>query len=249
MNLFIFILGTVIGSFINVCIYRIPRGESIAYPYSRCPQCGYRLAARDLIPILSFLYLRGKCRRCNAKISMRYPLVEFLTGAMFFLAFVKLGFSLDFLSAVTLISGLIISAFTDLEYQIIPDKIVLTTAVIGLLLNILIHGKDVLNYLMGSVLGGGTIFLIAALSQGGMGGGDIKLFAAVGLFLGMRLTLLSLLLSFILGATAGIILIVLKLKGIKDAIPFGPFIALGSIASLFAGDKIISWYFLKYVHI
>nr|WP_273701712.1 A24 family peptidase [Tepidanaerobacter acetatoxydans] len=153
------------------------------------------------------------------------------------------------MSAVTLISGLIISAFTDLEYQIIPDKIVLTTAVIGLLLNILIHGKDVLNYLMGSVLGGGTIFLIAALSQGGMGGGDIKLFAAVGLFLGMRLTLLSLLLSFILGATAGIILIVLKLKGIKDAIPFGPFIALGSIASLFAGDKIISWYFLKYVHI
>ncbi|MDD4569628.1 MAG: prepilin peptidase [Tepidanaerobacteraceae bacterium] len=242
MNLFIFILGTVIGSFINVCIYRIPRGESVVYPPSHCSRCGYHLQPQDLIPLLSYFWLRGRCRKCGARISMRYPLVEFLTGIMFLATFNKFGFTFNFLTAIILVICLIISLFIDLEHQIIPDKVVLPTMAAGLLINIVMHWKDLPDYLMGFALGGGIIFLIVVLSKGGMGGGDIKLFATVGMFLGLRLTVLAILLSFIFGSIAGLILIILKYKRMKDAIAFGPFIALGSVVSLFMGDRIISWY-------
>lgn len=242
LNLFIFILGTVIGSFINVCIYRIPRGESVVYPPSHCPRCGYNLGPSDLIPLLSYFWLRGRCRRCGEWISLQYPFVELLTGIMFVLSFIKFGFTFDFLAAIILIICLIISTFIDLKHQIIPDKVVLPTMAAGLLINIVFHWKDLPNYLLGFVLGGSIIFLIAVLSRGGMGGGDIKLFATVGMFLGLRLTVLSLLLSFIFGSITGIFLIVLNRKKMKDAIPFGPFIALGSVVSLFMGESIISWY-------
>lgn len=242
LNLFIFLLGTVIGSFINTCIYRIPRGKSVAYPPSYCPQCGYNLKPADLIPIFSYLLLKGKCRKCREAISGQYILVEILTGFMFTLAFIKFGLTIEFLIAAVLITSLIISAFIDLKYQVIPDKVVLTTFIMGLLLNILINKENILYHLMGFALGGGTIFLIVVLSRGGMGGGDIKLFAAVGIFLGFRLTALALLLSFILGSFAGIVLVLLKRKKINDAIPFGPFIALASVISLFVGEKILAWY-------
>lgn len=242
MNLFIFILGTVIGSFINVCIYRIPRGESVVYPPSHCPHCSCNLGPSDLIPVLSYFWLLGRCRKCGAGISIRYPLVELLTGVMFLLAFNKFGLTFDFLTAIILIICLIISAFIDLRYQIIPDKVILPAMAYGLLINILVHREDLPNHLMGFALGGGIIFLIVVLSRGGMGGGDIKLFAAVGLFLGVRLTVLAMLLSFIMGSIAGLILIMLNIRKMKDAIPFGPFIALGSIVSLFMGERIISWY-------
>lgn len=242
LNLFIFILGTVIGSFINVCIYRIPRGESVVYPPSHCPWCGYNLELLDLIPILSYLRLRGRCRKCGNKISGQYPLVELLTGIIFVFAFSKFGFTFEFLAEIVLIICLIISTFIDIKHQIIPDKVVLPTAVIGLLLTFLLRLQNLPDYFLGSAVGGGIILLIAVLSRGGMGGGDVKLFAAVGMFLGLRLTILSILLSFIFGSIAGLMLIMLNLKKIKDAIPFGPFIALGSVISLFMGDRIISWY-------
>ena len=242
LNLFIFILGTVIGSFINVCTYRIPRGESVVYPPSHCPRCGYSLRPLDLIPLLSHLWLRGRCRKCSTRIPLKYPLVECLTGVMFLLIFNKFGLTSDFLTAIILIICLIISTFIDLEHQIIPDEVVIPTMAVGLLLNILIHWENLPDYLMGFALGGGIIFLIVVLSRGGMGGGDIKLFATVGMFLGLRLTVLAMLLSFISGSIAGLILIILNLKKTKDAIPFGPFIALGSVVSLFMGDRIISWY-------
>lgn len=173
---------------------------------------------------------------------MRYPLVEFLTGIMFLATFNKFGFTFNFLTAIILVICLIISLFIDLEHQIIPDKVVLPTMAAGLLINIVMHWKDLPDYLMGFALGGGIIFLIVVLSKGGMGGGDIKLFATVGMFLGLRLTVLAILLSFIFGSIAGLILIILKYKRMKDAIAFGPFIALGSVVSLFMGDRIISWY-------
>lgn len=242
MLLFIFLLGTIIGSFINVCIYRLPRGESVIYPPSHCPLCGYRLRPLDLIPLLSFFALRGKCRECGANISVVYPLVELLTGLMFVFAFVKFGLTLDSLTAIILISCLMISTFTDLEHQMIPDKVIFPTIVAGLMLNILFRRENLISFILGSVLGGGIILLIVILSRGGMGGGDIKLFAAVGMFLGVRLTILAMLLSFIFGSLVGLILIMLKLKNMRDAIPFGPFIALASIVSLLSGDKLISWY-------
>jgi len=161
---------------------------------------------------------------------------------MFAFAFVKFGITFEFLTAIILISCLLISAFIDLTHQIIPDKVVLPTLAIGFLLNIILHRESLLAYLLGFVLGGGVIFLIVVLSRGGMGGGDIKLFAAVGMFLGFRLTALALLLSFILGSVVGLTLIILKFKRMKDAIPFGPFIALASIISLLLGDSIIEWY-------
>jgi len=242
LNLFIFILGTIIGSFINVCIHRIPQGKSVIYPPSHCPQCGYKLKPFDMIPLLSYFWLRGRCRKCCAKISGQYPLVEFLTGGMLLLAFFKFGFTFDFLTASILIICLIISTFIDLKHQIIPDKIVLPTIAVGLVFNTVLQRGSLTDYLMGFALGGGIIFLIVVLSQGGMGGGDIKLFATVGMFLGLKLTVLAVLLSFIFGSIAGLILIMLNLKKLKDVIPFGPFIALGSLVSLFIGDRIISWY-------
>jgi len=169
-------------------------------------------------------------------------LVELLTGLMFVFTFSKFGFTFEFLAEIVLIICLIISTFIDLKHQIIPDKVVLPTIIAGLVLNIMLRRENLPNYLMGFALGGGIIFLIVVLSSGGMGGGDVKLFAAVGMFLGLRLTILSILLSFIFGSIAGLILIMLNLKKMKDAIPFGPFIALGSVISLFMGDRIISWY-------
>ena len=214
----------------------------MVYPSSHCPRCGYNLKPPDLIPLLSYLLLRGRCRKCRANISLLYPLVELLTGLMFIFAFIKFGLTFEFLSAIILITCLMITTFIDLEHQIIPDKVVLPSLAAGLVLNIIFHREDFYNKLMGFALGGGIIFLIVVLSRGGMGGGDIKLFATVGMFLGFRLTLLALLLSFVLGSVVGLILIILKLKNMKDAIPFGPFIALASVISMLAGDRIISWY-------
>lgn len=214
----------------------------MVYPSSHCPRCGYNLKPPDLIPLLSYLLLRGRCRKCGTKISVMYPLVELLTGLMFIFAFIKFGLTFEFLSAIILITCLMITTFIDLEHQIIPDKVVLPSLAAGLVLNIIFHREDFYNYLLGFILGGGIIFLIVVLSRGGMGGGDIKLFATVGMFLGFRLTLLALLLSFVLGSVVGLILIILKLKNMKDAIPFGPFIALASVISMLAGDRIISWY-------
>lgn len=248
LNFFAFIFGTVIGSFINVCIYRIPKGESIIYPPSHCPRCGYHLRPIDLIPLLSYILLRGRCRKCSAPISSRYLFVELLTGVIFLLAFLKFGFTFDFLAAVILIICLLTSALIDLEYQIIPDRVVLPTAVIGLLLTLLLHRENLSDRLLGLAVGGGTILLVVVLSRGGMGGGDIELFTTVGMYMGLRLTALAVLLSFIFGSIAGLILILLKYKKMKDAIPFGPFIALGSIVSLFMGQELINLYFNLFLY-
>jgi len=165
-----------------------------------------------------------------------------ILGIMFIIAFIKYGFTFNLLAAVILITCLMISAAVDLKHQIIPDKVVLPSLALGLLLNILIHRENLLSYIAGFASGGGIILLIAVLSHGGMGGGDIKLFAAVGMFLGFRLTILALLLSFVLASSVGLVLVMSKRKKINDAIPFGPFIALASVISLFYGDRIISWY-------
>jgi leader peptidase (prepilin peptidase)/N-methyltransferase len=165
-----------------------------------------------------------------------------MTGIIFVLTYIKYGYNFDFLTTSILIICLIISTFIDLEHQIIPDKVLLPTMAVGLILNIVLRWENLLDYLMGFAFGGGIILLIVVLSRGGMGGGDIKLFATVGMFLGLRLTILAMLLSFIFGSIAGLILLILKLKKMKDAIPFGPFIALGSVISLFMGDRMISWY-------
>ena len=238
-----FILGLVIGSFLNVCIYRIPRGESLLHPlYSVCPKCNHRLFPFDLIPLLSFLLLKGKCRYCETQIAYRYFFIELLTGMLFVLAYWYLGLTWSLLSLWFFIALLIIVAFIDLEHQIIPNKVNLFGFVSGVVLNLFTGNLSLLNMLLGFLVSGGLLFLIAVLSRGGMGGGDIKFGAVMGVFLGWQLALLALLIAFVLGGLGGIVLLALKKKGRKDMIPFGPFLVLGSLVSILFGNQILSWY-------
>lgn len=239
----VFLLGILIGSFLNVCIYRLPRGESIAFPPSHCPQCGKNIKYRDLVPVASYLILRGRCRFCKSVIPARYPFVETLTGALFLVTYFKFGFGISFLKNAVFLSILLVVAFIDSEYSIIPGKLMIFGLAAGIILNIVGYKSNgyMLDYLYGSLLGGGVIFLIVALT-GGMGGGDIQIMAVAGLFLGLWNTLLTLILSFIIGAGAGITLIILKKKNRRDYIPFGPWISVSAFIALFFGKSIIDWY-------
>jgi len=243
----IFILGLIIGSFSNVCIYRIPKNESIVFPASHCPNCHTPIKAIDNIPILSYLILKGKCRKCGEKISIRYPIVEFLTGAIYLLVFLIYGRSYQTLIYALLSSSLIIISFIDLDDQIIPDEISLPGIVIGLALSFIVPYISYLNSLLGIIIGGGIIFLIALaglaiFKKEAMGGGDVKLSAMIGAFIGWKYIMISLFIGFFIGAIAGILLILLKIRNRDDLVPFGPFIVLGSFITLLWGENILSWY-------
>jgi len=235
-----------LGSFFNVCIYRIPRGESIIYPPSHCPKCGTFLKLYDNIPVVSYILLRGRCRYCGARISPIYPLVETLTGILYVFSYIYYGKDLiSFFSALTFVSFLVIITFIDLSHMIIPDVLVFPGIALGLSFSFL-KGKPLFfDGLLGGLIGGFTIFIIIFLSRGGMGEGDIKLSAMIGSFLGVKYIIMTLILSFIIGGIIGVILLILKIKGRKDPIPFGPFLALGGIISLFWGDILANmwgWY-------
>ena len=238
-----FILGATIGSFLNVCIFRLPRQESIVFPASHCMNCGTKVKPIDNIPFVSFLFLGGRCRNCHTKISWQYPLVEFLTGILFALAVIRFGLQWNTLIAVILISSSIVVSVIDLKIQIIPNCISLPGIVLGLLIN-LIPSSPVgfLNALYGMLLGGGLFYVVALVSRGGMGGGDIKLIAMFGAFLGWQNCLVTIFCGVLLGSFIGIILLLLRRKGRKDPIPFGPFLCIGALISLFYGGEIIYWY-------
>ena len=243
----IFILGLIVGSFSNVCIYRIPRNESVIYPASHCPKCRTKIKPVDNIPLLSYILLKGRCRNCGSKISIQYPVVEFLTGLIYLIIYLIYGLSIQSLVYIILSSALIIIAFIDLQKQLIPDVISLPGIVVGLILSFIVPYISFINSALGALVGGGIILIIAwvgsiIFKKEAMGGGDIKLAAMIGAFLGWRYTIISLFWGFFLGALTGIILIMTKIKKREDAIPFGPFIALGSIITLLWGEKILSWY-------
>jgi leader peptidase (prepilin peptidase)/N-methyltransferase len=243
----IFSLGIIVGSFSNVCIYRIPRNESVIYPASHCPKCRTKIKPVDNIPLLSYILLKGRCRNCGSKISIQYPVVEFLTGLIYLIIYLIYGLSIQSLVYIILSSALIIIAFIDLKEQIIPDIISLPGIIIGLILSFIVPYISFINSALGALVGGGIILIIAwvgsiIFKKEAMGGGDVKLAAMIGAFLGWRYTIISLFLGFFLGALTGIILIMTKIKKREDAIPFGPFIALGSIITLLWGEKILAWY-------
>lgn len=241
-----FVFGTVIGSFLNVCIYRIPAGRSIVTPPSHCPRCGTRLAPRDLVPLFSYIFLKGKCRYCGARISLQYPAVELLTGMLFLAAAWRFGPSPHALGAVVLFSLLISVSVIDIHHRIIPNGIVLAGLFFGILLNF--HSLNaVYNGLLGFFLGGGILLLVALAFRGGMGGGDIKLAAMMGVYLGWQHILLTLFLSFLFGSIIGMGMVFIRGKTLKDAIPFGPFLAAGGIVSTLWGDTIISWYLALFI--
>lgn len=242
-----FVLGAVIGSFLNVCIRRVPAGESVVSPPSHCPQCGVRIRGWDNIPLLSYLVLRGRCRACGTSISWRYPVVEALTGGMLVLLVWRFDLSVRLVADGIFVAALIVVSFIDLDLQIIPDVISLPGIVVGLVFAVAGWGPPLLTSVAGVLLGGGILYAVAAgyqllTGREGMGGGDIKLLAMIGAFLGWRGVLVTLVLGSFTGALIGIGLMAARGADSRVPIPFGPFLALGALCALFFGDALIQWY-------
>lgn len=247
MALLSFILGIIIGSFLNVCIYRIPRGESVVFPASHCTSCGVPLKWYNLIPLLSYIFQRGKCSYCGEKISLQYPIIELLDGFVYLYMYSHFGFNIDFIFYSIVFSILIVISIIDFMYQIIPDSlniIILIIAIIYKIFKYRLYGvsPNIVNSILGILLSSGLFLLIAVISKGGMGGGDIKLIGVLGFVLGLRMVCLNILLSFILAGIISIVLLAFKIVGIKDPIPFGPFICFSFMITAIWGDKIINWY-------
>lgn len=241
-TIFIFLFGLVFGSFYNVVGLRVPQKESIVHPPSNCPKCQRRLTALDLVPVLSYVFLGGKCRGCGNKISWVYPVIELMTGVLFAFAYGQLGWGIELIVALFFISLLVIIVVSDLAYMLIPDKVLvffLPLLAIGRVLSPLTPWWD---SLVGAVVGFGILYIIAVLSNGGMGGGDIKLFFLIGLVLGTIDTLLTLFLAAVIGMIVGITMLSKNKQGRKTPIPFGPSIALAAVIVYFYGDVLINWY-------
>ncbi len=248
MLLLIILYGLIIGSFLNVLIYRIPKEESIVWPGSHCPACSHPLKWSDNIPLISYLLLKGKCRYCRAPISARYPLVEGLNALVYITMYLKFGFGVDFVFYSLISSVLLAVTFIDLKEMIIPDSLVVSI----LLLSV---AHKTVNYflysispgLIGSILGllaaGGLFAAIVIISGGGMGGGDITLIGVLGFVLGVKHIFLNIFLSFVSGAIISIVLLAAKVKTRKDPVPFGPFIVLGFFMTVLWGQAVLNRYF------
>jgi prepilin signal peptidase PulO-like enzyme (type II secretory pathway) len=241
LYIYLFILGAIIGSFLNVVIYRLPKKLSLVRPSSRCPQCNKPIKWYDNIPIVSYTLLGGSCRNCHKPISLRYPLIEFINGALYVAAWYKFGESWELLPALFFISVLIVIFFIDLDYYIIPNVIVLPAAAIGLVSMVIIDPDRWLELLLSGVISAAFFFMIVMVMPRGMGMGDVKLVLMLGFFLG-KTVLVALFLAFLLGAVTGIVLMFAGVKGRKSQIPFGPFLAMGGITALFYGSWIIEKY-------
>jgi leader peptidase (prepilin peptidase)/N-methyltransferase len=240
--LIVFIFGLIFGSFCNVVIYRLPHRASIITPGSHCPSCRAPIRPWDNIPLLSYLLLRGRCRACKEPFSLRYPSVELLTGVLYVLLWFKFGFSIPFAVYAALTSTLLTVALIDYDHKIIPNTITLPGIVIGLGLSVWPLPITPLASLLGILLGGAFFYLIALVSRGGMGGGDIKLIAMIGAFLGWQGAFFTIFSGALLGSLVGVILMLLGRKGRKDKVPFGPFLSSGAILFMLCGDDLIQWY-------
>lgn len=251
MYVLIFLLGTIIGSFLNVCIYRIPKGQSIIYPPSHCPNCSTPLKWYNLIPIFSFILQRGRCTYCGEKISLQYPIVESINGLLYIALYNKLGLTMDIIFYGIIFSILIVITFIDLKYMIIPDSLNIGLLILGLIYRIFRYNIynipiNIINSILALIVPSGVFMLIILISKGGMGGGDMKLIGVLGFILGLKEITLTMFLSFLLGAIISIFLLLFNIKGKKDPIPFGPFICLAFMITVFWGDKLILWYMKKF---
>jgi leader peptidase (prepilin peptidase)/N-methyltransferase len=243
-------LGLAVGSFLNVCIHRIPRGASVVNPPSACPQCGYRLRWFDNIPVLSYAWLRGRCRRCRAPISIRYPIVELITMGVFLLHYAAWGWDPILVPRLIFACALIVLFAIDLEHQLLPDVITLPGIVLGLIVSS-VFPPGITSALIGMLLGGGVLFVIGEVwsrlrKVDAMGGGDVKMLAMVGAFLGIPGTILTFVLASYLGGLAGIALIVSRRGGLMSKLPFGTFIAVAALVASVSGERLIAWYLALY---
>ncbi len=250
-QVFAFIFGTIVGSFLNVCIVRLPHGHSVVSPGSHCRHCQKPIQWYDNIPLLSYILLRGRCRNCGKYFSCRYFWVELITGLFFLIFYYYSGLTWILVPYLIFISGLIVATFVDIEHRIIPDEISVGGVVVGLVLSVLIPAlHDAPNILislarslLGILIGGGTIYLMGMLGdflfkKESMGGGDIKLLAMIGAFLGWQKALLTFFIAPFFGAMLGIIV---KIRTKESVIPYGPFLAMGALISLFWFEPIIEW--------
>jgi leader peptidase (prepilin peptidase)/N-methyltransferase len=250
-----FIFGLVVGSFLNVCIHRLPASRSIVRPRSQCPTCGQPIRAFDNIPVLSYLLLRGRCRDCGTRIPLRYPIVEIVSGMFAAITVTRFGFGWQALLVYALIAAFLVITFIDLDHRIIPDAITLPGIPLGLAASFLMPAAN-LNQsgwispsesLIGILAGGGSLFLVAwgyqlLTRREGMGGGDIKLLAMIGAFVGWKGVLFTIFIASFTGTLTGMALIFRRQGDMKLAVPFGPFLAVGAIAYLFMGPELWSWY-------
>jgi leader peptidase (prepilin peptidase)/N-methyltransferase len=237
------VMGAIIGSFLNVVIHRLPRGESLAFPGSRCPECGEAIKAYDNIPVLSWLILRGRCRNCGTRISPRYPVVEALTAILFAAVVVRFGADRDVWLGLAFVLVLVPVTFIDLDHRIIPNKITAPAAVVAIALVAALDSDKLVEHLIAGAAAGGFLLVAALAYPAGMGMGDVKLAAVMGLFLG-RSVGPAMLFGMLAGTLVGAAIIARKgsAEGRKTAIPFGPFLAFGGLVGLFAGEEIVQWY-------
>lgn len=243
MYTFLFLIyGLVFGSFFNVVGLRVPKGESIVRPPSHCMVCDRNLTIKDLVPVFSYVFLKGKCRGCGTKIHWVYPVMELATGLLFAFAYYQLGFTLELVVALLFISLLVIITVSDIAYMLIPDKILLFFLIPLIVLRVFEPLSPWWDSIVGAVVGFGVLFFIAIVSKGGMGGGDIKLFFVIGLVLGWVPTLLTLFLASIIGTVIGVISLKRTKQGRKTPIPFGPSIAIAAIIAYFYGESLVDWY-------
>ena len=242
-----FIFGTIIGSFLNVCIFRLPKKQSIISPSSYCPNCHKPIRFYHNIPVLSFLFLGGKCSNCGEPISSRYIVVELLAGLLSLALFLKFGLSLSYFVYLTFSAALLVITFIDLDHQIIPDVITLPGIILGLAASLFLPGMTFLDSIIGTVTGGGGLFLVAMgysliAKREGMGAGDIKLISMIGAFLGIKGVLLAIFLGSLFGSSVGLTVMLKEKRDRRYAVPFGPFLAIGALIYLFWGEIIVRHY-------
>jgi leader peptidase (prepilin peptidase) / N-methyltransferase len=240
------VLGLTVGSFLNVCIHRIPREQSLMFPPSRCPGCEHRLAWFENIPVLSYAVLGGRCRKCRTRISIRYPLVELATMALFIVHGEVFGWSALLVPRLLFACAMVVLFAIDLEHHLLPNVITLPGIAIGLISSAVLP-PGLVDALIGAAIGGGVLWLIGEAyyrysGHEGMGGGDVKMLAMIGAFLGWKLVLVTLVLSSFAGSLIGVAVIALKRGGMKYALPYGTFLALGALVASLAGDAIVNWY-------
>ncbi len=245
LDIFFTVMGAAIGSFLNVCILRLPEeGQSIVHPASRCPQCGHPIRWYDNVPILSYLILRGACRDCGGEISVQYPLIEALTGLLAFLLFRKCGLSWAYGFSFLFACALVVVAVIDLRHQIIPHAITLPGIPLFLAAAVFFMGSRFLDVFLGAMIGAGRLCFVAGSyaavpGREGMGGGAVNLLAMIGAFLGWKSLLFVVLASSLLGAVVGIGVVIAKGKDMKYAIPFGPFLCVAAGLYLFFGERLL----------
>lgn len=242
--LILLVIGLPFGSFFNVVAYRLPRGQMPWRPArSHCPSCDAEIAASDNIPVLGWLLLKGRCRNCGAAISWRYPVFEALTGLLFAAAGLRFGFTPELVPALLLISTLVIVANADLDLRVVPNKVVAPALVLGLIAQLWVVPEDWLTWTSAALIAFAAMFAVALAWPGGMGMGDVKLAAVLGLYLG-RAVAPAMLLAFIAGTLVGLVVMARKgvAEGRKTAVPFAPFMAIGGIFAIFWGESVVDWY-------